>query len=609
MNTRLLEMSPTNIFGDDAILVQLDGHEEISRPFEFFLEIASPESALRPEDVIGKLLTVRIDRGEEKPRFINGYISHFAAGDFSETLDKKSLPFRQYQIRLVPWIAFMQYASRSFVYLPEKLEKSIHDVLDEVVNRVRSYSHVEPWIKTNSARILKSRKVEHCVQYQETDLNFLSRTLEQYGVYYYFEHEDGKHTLVLSDMPNYPDCDQARIELPNTPSSREREGYLTSWRHAYEFVSGRFEQCDYNFKNPSGNLKVQTSAHSRVALTNNSSYELYDYPGTYQQAEDGETEAVRRLELEEIRYDTIHGSSVCRCFTPGYCFKIVKHHSCEDEEGKSYLLTSVHHSASQPGEFTGSGGEVSYQNHFTCVPKDSQYRPPRIAHRPVLNSVQTAKVVGNGDIDPDEFGRVKVHFYWDREGEGNIDTSCWIRVSQSWAGASWGTMQIPHVGQEVVVAFLNGDPDYPIIVGRVYNAEQEVPMPLPDEKTRSVLRDYGGNETVMEGKAGYQFIHTKQSCGNEFLMDGGSGQEKIELRDKYGNEIILDAVKGTIQIYSPSHSSGIVLGRSIEQFTTSDLLIELKGNKQIDVGLDYVAIVQGSTHETTVGLNSKLIEA
>ena len=166
-------------------------------------------------------------------------------------------------------------------------------------------------------------------------------------------------------------------------------------------------------------------------------------------------------------------------------------------------------------------------------------------------------------------------------------------------GEGWGGMQIPHVGHEVIVAFLEGDPDRPLIVGRVYNSEQNVPMPLPDEKTRSVLRDYGGNETVMEGAKGKQFIHTQQTCGNEFLMDGKSGQEKIELRDKYGNEIVLDAVEKIIRIYSPTHESSIILGKSLEFGSVSDYKINIGGKEQ--------KVVDGSKQENIVGLSSKLI--
>jgi len=187
-----------------------------------------------------------------------------------------------------------------------------------------------------------------------------------------------------------------------------------------------------------------------------------------------------------------------------------------------------------------------------------------------------------------------------------------MRVSQEWAGKGWGGMQIPHVGHEVIVAFVEGDPDRPLIVGRVYNAEQSAPMPLPAEKTRSVLRDYGGNETVTEGAEGKQFIHTKQTCGNEFLIDGKAGGEKIELRDKFGNEIVLDAVKETIKVSSPKYKSSMVVGNTtkggFEFKTEKDYKMDIGGDFKKIIGGKETKIVEGSKHETVEGYYSKIIQ-
>ncbi|MCC6510408.1 MAG: hypothetical protein IT423_15000, partial [Pirellulaceae bacterium] len=184
MAKRLLELEPTSLFGDQAILTSLSGREEISRPFEFILSICSPNDNIKPEDVIGQPLAVRIDRDEEQPRYIHGYISHLWAGDFSMSEGEKSLPSRFYRVRLVPWLWFLTRSARCFVYLPQKEQKSIKEVFDEVISRVKSYGHVETWHEAGGATILSQRQVEHCVQYRETDFNFLSRTLERYGVYY-----------------------------------------------------------------------------------------------------------------------------------------------------------------------------------------------------------------------------------------------------------------------------------------------------------------------------------------------------------------------------------------------------------------------------------------
>lgn len=515
MAKRLLELIPSGLFGDKAIITSLSGREEISQPYEFSLTIASPQDKLKPEQVIGQPLAVKIDRGDEDPRFVHGYISHMWAGDFSKTQSDKSAPSRMYRVRLVPWLWFLTRASRCFVYLPEKQEKSIQDVIDEIFKRVESYGHVQTWNESGAASILKSRKVEHCVQYRETDFNFLTRTLEQYGVYYYFRHEQDKHTLILSDQPNYQDAPESKVEYHPAVGGHISIDAINSWEHAYEFVPGKYEQTDYDFKQPSTSLKVNVAKHSSIPLSNNSGYEVFDFPGEYIQKDDGEKEAIRRMEEEESRFNLVQGSSFCKSFSPGYAFKLTKHHSCPDEEGKSYLITSVTHLATQGGTFTGQGEGDSYSNQFSCMPKESQYRPPRKTPRPYLPGVQTAVVVGPADeeIYTDEFGRVKVKFHWDREPDAGENHSCWMRVSQVHAGDRFGGIDIPRMTEEVIVSFVEGDLDRPIITGRVYNKEVMPPFKLPDEKTRS----------------GYKSKTYKESGYNELTMDDRPKKQQLRI--------------------------------------------------------------------------------
>ncbi|MCC7335897.1 MAG: type VI secretion system tip protein VgrG [Pirellulaceae bacterium] len=519
MAKRLLELIPSGLFGDKAIVTSLSGREEISQPYEFSLTIASPKDKLKPEEIIGQPLAVKIDRGDEEPRFVHGYISHMWAGDFSKTQDDKSAPSRMYRVRLVPWLWFLTRAARCFVYLPEKLEKSIQEVIDEVFKRVESYGHVQTWNEAGAASILKARKVEHCVQYRETDFNFLTRTLEQYGVFYYFRHEQDKHTLILSDQPNYQDAPESKVEFHPAEGGQIAIDTISSWEHMYEFVPGKYEQTDYDFKQPSTSLKVNAAKHSSIPLSNNSGYEVFDFPGEYEQKDDGEKEVIRRMEEEESRFNLVQGSSFCKSFSPGYTFKLTKHHSCPDEEGKSYLITSITHSATQAGTFSGQGQGDSYSNQFCCMPKESQFRPPRKTPRPYLPSVQTAVVVGPAgeEIYTDEFGRVKVQFHWDREGKRDENTSCWMRVSQVHAGVGFGGIDIPRVGEEVVVSFLEGDLDRPLVTGRLYHKESMPPFGLPASKTIS------GIKTKTYKGSGY----------NEMSMDDTPGKEKINVHAQY----------------------------------------------------------------------------
>lgn len=583
MSNRLLELEPRGLFGDDAILTTLDGREEISKPFDFLLTIASPKMTIKPEDVIGKPLAVRINRDEAEPRYIHGYVSNFWAGN-SVAPESGGTLFRMYRVRIVPWLWFMSQASRCFIYLPEKGEKSIQEVLDEILKRVKSYGHVSPDIESGNAKVLAKRNVEHCVQYRETDLNFFSRTLERYGVRYYYKHSNDKHIVVLSDQINYPNAPEAEVRFPITADQHDGEDIITSWEHSYEFVSGKWEHTDYDFINPSTNLKSNAQKHGAISLKNNQGYERYDYPGDFVKKDDGKSEAEIRLEAEETQFNTVQGTSLCKTFSPGYCFKLTDHPTCKDEKGKSYLLTSVYHSASQPGPFIETGGGAHYSNSFTCVSRELQYRPQQHAQQPVLSSIQTAMVVGpkGEEIYTDEYGRVKVQFHWDREGKRDENTSCWIRVSQSHAGRGFGGIDIPRVGEEVVVSFLEGDPDRPLITGRVYHKEAMPPFGLPAEKTRSGIKSktYKGS--------GY----------NEMSMDDTAGKEQIRVNAQYN----MDTTVGNDQTLKVGNNRTKDIGVDEVMSVGNNQKLKVGVNKTVDVGTDHTETV-GANQNIKVGAN------
>lgn len=578
MAKRLLELEPTSLFGDEAILTQLSGTEELSRPFDFLLTIASTNEKIKPEQVIGQPLAVRIDRDNQSPRYIHGYVNSFWAGN-TFAPENGNAVFRMYRVRIVPWLWFMSRASRCFIYHPEKAEKSIQDVLDAVVKRVKEYGHVVPELESGNAKILRSRKVEHCVQYRETDFNFLSRTLERYGIYYYFKFASDKHTLVLSDQLNYPNAPEAEVKYPNSADMNSSEDIITSWEHAYEFVTGKWEQTDYDFINPSTDLKVNAQKHGTITLNNNEAYELYDFPGEYVKKDDGQSEAAVRLEAEESRFNTVNGSSYCKSFSPGYCFKLTEHLNCKDEKGKAYLLTSVTHSASQPGPFTSDSQAATYTNSFVCIPKNSQYRPPRSTPQPLLSSVQTAVVVGppGEEIYTDEYGRVKVQFHWDREGKRDENTSCWMRVSQAHAGRGFGGIDIPRVGEEVVVSFLEGDLDRPLITGRLYHKESMPPFTLPGEKTRSGLK----TKTY------------KGSGFNEMSMDDTPGKEQIRIHGQYNMDTVVE-----------NDETHTIHNNRTKQIDVDETMT-IGNNQKLDVGVNKTVSV-GTNHTEDVGKNQTL---
>jgi type VI secretion system secreted protein VgrG len=294
------------------------------------------------------------------------------------------------------------------------------------------------------------------------------------------------------------------------------EDTVFSWRVDQEIRPGKYALTDYNFKTPSNSLLVEVS--SKIKQGGNDKFEVFDFPGEYDTRDEGEAYVGARMEEEELPHATATGESNCRSFVPGFRFDLSE--SDRDDQNGTYVLTSVTHTAFEAGSFSETG-ETSYNNFFSCIRVAVPFRPPRTTPRPLVQGSQTAVVVGpKGDeIFTDKFGRVKVRFHWDRDTKRPPEEkSCWIRVSHPWAGKGWGSVSIPRIGQEVIVDFLEGDPDQPIITGRVYNAEQMPPYGLPAGGVVSGLKS---NST--KGGGGY----------NEMSMDDTKGKEKITIHAQY----------------------------------------------------------------------------
>jgi type VI secretion system secreted protein VgrG len=338
--------------------------------------------------------------------------------------------------------------------------------------------------------------------------------MEQEGIFYFFRHEEGKHTLVLADQKSaYQDCHENSVKYT---AGSLAPNHLTAWEHRYEFRPGKWAQTDYNFKTPSTNLL--TSAGTLTDLPQAGGFEVFDYPGEYEVKADGDAYTKVRMEEDDAAYNTVTGAGRCCTFTPGDKFTL-EEHDIDSEAGKEYVVLSVQHAASDPS--TGPSGRASeYSNSFTCIPSSVTFRAARLTPKPVVQGVQTAVVVGpkGEEIYTDQYARVKVQFFWDREGKRDENSSCWVRVSETWAGKNWGMICNPRIGQEVIVDFLEGDPDRPIITGRVYNAEQMPPFNLPDKQ---MVTGFKSNST--KGGGGY----------NEMTFDDSKGKEKITIHGQY----------------------------------------------------------------------------
>jgi type VI secretion system secreted protein VgrG len=454
---------------DKLVLLSFTGEEHLSRLFSFELRMLSDQESINPKQLVGKRVSFSVRKAGGDPRHFNGFINRFT---YSGAGDRGHL----YAARVVPWFWFLRRNSNCRIFQ----NKNVPDIVKQVFQDA-GFTDFELKLSGNHP------KREYCVQYRESDFDFVSRLLEEEGIFYFFDHSQDKHQLILADdTSGYKTSPEPNVQLLSKLSQPEITDQLSRWEHCYEFRAGKWSYTDYDFENPSTDLSTKTN--SLVSVGDNSKYEFYDYPGEYKVKGDGESLVKLRMQEEEQEYDTVVGTGNSRSFSPGFKFTLEKHH-VGGEAGKSYVLTSVHHEANLGGAYVTGAEHVNkiYENTFRCQPDSVVFRPPRISPRPEIHGIQTALVVGpqGEEIFTDKYGRVKCQFYWDREGKKDDKSSCWIRVATPWSGKNWGFVQIPRIGDEVIVSFLEGDPDQPLITGMVYNAERMPPWKLPDNKTQS----------------------------------------------------------------------------------------------------------------------------
>lgn len=519
--SRPLEVSTAKGAGT-FVVERFNGSEELARLFEYRVDLVSEFGDISPDDLLGTNATVSLELpGGAEPRHFNGYISRFAVlGQVRTPAFKTGVGFL-YQATLSPWLWFLTRTSTCAIFQNKKYD----DIIDEVFSRYEALKSVEKAISG------QTELLQYCVQYRETDFNFFSRLAEQAGLYYYFKHENGKHTLVLVDKASVHQAMPGRAKLRFSRDAIAG-ATLSTWQLSTEVQAGAYAVNDFDYNKPNSALaKVASKERSHK----NAGFELFDYPGGYSEASWGATYAQIRLEELYCQHESSRGSGIERGVRVGYKFSLDDHPVAA--LNREYLV--VAHSFSADNHLTASaaaGGE-GYQCQFTVIPATTQYRPPRLTPKPSIAGPQTAIVVGPSgeEIYTDALGRVKLQFHWDRYSSGNERDSCWVRVSQSLAGKGWGAVNIPRVGQEVVVEFLEGDPDRPIVTGRIYNGDSKPPYALPANKSRAglITRSYpdGGNDQFNE-------LHFEDKKGQEQVYL--QAQHDLDVRVKHDRHDLVD---------------------------------------------------------------------
>jgi len=499
---RELAIGKTPLGEEVLLLVSMSGTEHLGRLFEYRLELVSENAQIKAEDIVGQNVTIRLRLGGDKTRYFNGYINHFTQVTAYGRLAK-------YQATMVPWLWFLTRTADCRIYQDQK----IPDIIKEVFKKHELKDFEDALSDSYS-------KKEYCVQYRETDFDFVSRLMEQEGIYYFFKHENGKHNLVLADSPSahepYPEFDE--IEYHAADKGTKAEGCISDWLVETHLQPVLYALNDFDFKDTKKALEVRAKVSRKHAAAD---FEVYDYPGKYTESGDGDSYARKRIEELQAQFEVATADSDCRGICPGFTFNLTEHP--RDDRNGNYLITSASYKIEGNEYFssTEEGGECVYACKFTAIAADQAFRAARTTPKPTVSGPQTAIVVGPSgeEIYTDEYGRVKVKFHWDRYSKADENSSCWIRVAQVWAGKNWGAIYTPRIGQEVIVDFLEGDPDQPIITGRVYNAQVMPPYDLPTNKTMSTLKSNsskggeGFNEIRYEDKKGEEqiFIHAEKN--------------------------------------------------------------------------------------------------
>ncbi|MGB8473488.1 MAG: type VI secretion system tip protein VgrG [Candidatus Acidiferrum sp.] len=487
--------------GKDVLLLHgFAAQEAISRLFRISAELLSENASIDFTKIIGKQVTISLRLADGSKRYFNGHVSRFAQTGMDDR-------FTHYHAEIVPWLWFLTRRADCRIFqnmtIPDIVAKIFKDGgFGDFRNSLQG----------------SFEQREYCVQYRETDFNFVSRLMEQYGIFYFFEHEQNKHTLVMGNKPAVhkpcPGQSKARMNFAAGAYIKD-EDVVGSWNLEQELRPGKYALTDYNFETPSTSLL--SSENTIFKVGGNDSYEVFDYPGEYTKKSEGESRTQIRMQEEETVHLIGMGAGGCRTFVSGYRFDLSGH--SRSDQNQTYLLTEVQHSASVGGGYSGSGeeSEEHYSNHFQCIPYSVPYRPQRHTPRPFVQGPQTAVVTGKSgeEIWTDKYGRVKVQFFWDREGKKDEKSSCWVRVSQPWAGKNWGAINIPRIGQEVIVEFLEGDPDRPLITGRVYNDEQMPPYKLADNQTRTTFLT---RSTKGGGSSNFNELRFEDKKGDEQIF-------------------------------------------------------------------------------------------
>ncbi len=561
MSSRIIAHTPL----EKGVLLfrALSGVESLSAPFDFTVELLSESDRVPPKSLLGQSLTLEIPLPSQAPRFLNGKITAVAVGNE----ERDGTRYTSYNVHLQSDLWPLTQDKNFRIFQEQSVPQIIKTLLGEynIGFDDRLTSNYRLW--------------EYCVQYNESTFNFISRLMELEGIYYYFSHDRDKHTLILADAPQLHSAFSGYETIPyiQTPGGGvgDSEG-ISQWTLAEQATPGIYSLSDYDFRKPNAWL---FQARQNPVSPSPGQIDVYEWPGRYTEHQQGEFYARVRQEAWKAEHQQIEAHATTFGIVPGHTFTLSKAPYAADNG--DYLIISARYLLRENGYTSGDSGEIEQNIDFTVIPADTPWHPRQYAEWPKTHGPQTARVVGPAgeSIWTDKYGRIKVKFHWDRFGPDDAGSSCWVRVSSAWAGQGYGGVQIPRVGDEVVVDFINGDPDRPIVIGRVYNDACMPPWSLPAGATQM-----GFLSRTKDGDS---------STGNALRFEDKAGAEQMWLNAHRNMDTnVNNDATATIG----NNLSTSVAGQE-DHSVTGDRNHAVQGNEAISVQGDETVSIQGN--ETT----------
>jgi len=571
-------LAVTTPLGDDAlILTGVVWSEELGRPFHGELDLVSEQGDLDPADLLRQPVSIRLGSEPDDAKYLHGYVTELAQIGFSGGL-------HNYRATVVPWFGLLNHVGGSQVFQQQTAVEIAKAVIE-----ARGFSG-----ELDDRLTQTYRQRAYCVQHAESDFQFLSRLWEEEGIYYFFEYTKDQHTLVLCDDVSAHQSATSMDSLPyHAEADPESELCVSQWTSRRQFATASYILRDYDFQKPRAEMTVRQNASDTT-----SQWAWYEFPGRYFETEDGQHYARVRSEAASANQQQASVSISSPGVQAGNLLTITSHP--RDEINQEYLVTACSLNASGPNVSAGSDPSQSGFHFASRLQTQSSAMPFRtqlITARPVMSGPQLATVVGpdGEEIWTDSFGRIKVQFAWDIVGTNDDSSSCWIRVTQPWTGKGWGAASIPRVGEEVIVEFLDGDVDRPIVIGRVFNADRMPPEGLADGQAKTIFR----TRSTKKGDV---------DCFHELTFDDTKDAESIYLHSERDFQRVVEN-NDSLKVGFDKQDSG---DQSIEIYNDQNVAIGVgsgTGSQTIEIGQDRSTTIDAGDDTLTIKQGDRTLTA